>query len=276
MSKKVTIDNPSITSSIDKELAIFNALSQTQDSKRKRILLKIIDTAAGSLPWIGTILGAISDFKSEEEQIKNNNLYTAWLNEHRIKMTMLEETILNVLKRLNEFSDEINDRLESEEYLLIVRKSFKVWDNVETNEKRELVRKLLINASSNKIVQDDIIRLFLDWIEEYHEVHFSIIKHIRNNDGATRGDVWRALNGAIASEKSTEAGLYQLLFRQLSLGGLIIQKKKSTSIYGGAKRQTKKKKSAFDNNDRYELTSLGNTFIHYAMDEVVDKIENQG
>jgi hypothetical protein len=30
--------------------------------------------------------------------------------------------------------------------------------------------------------------------------------------------------------------------------------------------------SAFDNNERYELTELGKQFVHYAMTEIVAKI----
>jgi hypothetical protein len=36
-----------------------------------------------------------------------------------------------------------------------------------------------------RIVSDDIVRLFLDWIEAYHEAHFAVIREIHKNQGPT-------------------------------------------------------------------------------------------
>jgi len=258
---------------------IKQELVNSFESKRKRIFSKIFSAALGSIPWVGGFLSAMVNFKSDEGQVKNNHLYEEWLKEHTEKMKLLGEILIDVVKKLDEFSDEINDRLESEEYLQIIRKSFRIWDNADTFEKRELIRKLLTNAGTQKLVPDDLIRLFLDWINLYHEVHFAVIKAIYQKQGVTRSEIWQELNGTQVREDSMEADLFKLLIRDLSMGS-VIRQFRQTDYYGNFVKKTPKKtihsntyKSAFDEQEGYELTELGKQFVHYTMNEVVRKIE---
>jgi len=254
-------------------------LIKTHDTKRKRIFSKMFGAALGSIPWVGGLLSAMVDLKSGEGQVQKNELYEKWLDGHRRKLMTLAETLKQVMERLDEFPEEINERLESEEYLQIVRKSFKVWDNSDTVEKRDLVRKILTNSGANKLVPDDLLRLFLDWINVYHEVHFSIIKTIYQQSGITRYEIWQQLNGAQVREDSLEADLFKLLIRDLSTGS-VIRQHRETDYYGSLVKKPAKKgipssntmKSAFDNEDGYELTELGQQFVHYTMNEVVPRI----
>lgn len=268
-------------SKVDKSIEekIKSELSKTFDSKRKRIFTKIFSTALGSIPWVGGVLSAMIDFKSEEEQVKNNELYELWLSEHSKKIETLYETLFKIVTKIDEFSDDINERLESEEYLQIVRKSFKSWDNADTHEKKELIRKLLVNSGTQTLVHDDLIRLFLDWIDLYHEIHFSIIKIIYQNPGITRFNIWEKLSGKDVKENSMEADLFKLLIRDLSMGS-VIRQHREVDYYGNfVKSQSRSRgssnlmKSAFDNNERYELTELGKYFVHYTMNDIVKKIE---
>lgn len=121
------------------EEKIKEELIKSFDSKRKRIFSKIFGAALGSVPWVGGFLSAMNDLKADESQIKNNQLYQQWLEEHKKKMQSLAETLLQVMKRLDEFTEEIDDRLESEEFMQIVRKSFRSWDKSDTKDKREFV-----------------------------------------------------------------------------------------------------------------------------------------
>ncbi len=259
---------------------IKEELTASIQSKRKRIFSKIFGAALGSIPWVGGFLSAMTDFKSDEGQVKNNELYEQWLSEHTNKMRLLGETLVEVAKRLDDFPEEINERLESEEYLDIVRKSFRSWDNADTFEKRELIRKLLTNSGAHKLVPDDLIRLFLDWINLYHEIHFAVIKVIYQNPGVTRYEIWRELNGIPVRENSLEADLFKLLIRDLSMGS-VIRQHRQTDYYGNFIKKSKVNhssasntmKSAFDDQERYELTELGKQFVHYTMNEVVKKIE---
>jgi hypothetical protein len=266
-----------LNSSVDEKIQF--ELKKLYQSKRSKIISKIISAALGAVPWIGGFLSAAKEFKSDESVEKRNLLYEQWLEEHKKKMNILSETIFEVVARLNEFSDEIDERLESEEYLQIVKKSFRILEDSDTIEKRDLVRKLLTNAGAQKLVHDDLIRLFLSWINLYHEVHFSIIGAIYKETGLTRFDIWQELNGASVREDSSDADLYKLIFRDLSTGG-IIRQHKQTDYYGNFVKQPSRKnsnpsrvlKSAFDDQETYELTELGKQFVHYTMTEVVPRI----
>ena len=271
MEDKLSIIDTSI------EDRIKNELKTEPGSERDRIFSKFFGAALGGIPWVGSFLAAATDVHFDT-QGKNNLLYERWLEEHRNKMKLLGETLYEVVSRLNEFSEEINERLESEEYLQIVRKSFRVWDEADTYEKRELVRKLITNAGGQKLVADDLIRLFLDWLNLYHEVHFSIIKEVYQKRYVTRGEIWRELNGAQVRENSMEADLFKMLIRDLSTGG-VIRQVRETDYYGNFIKKPRAKtvntgvmKSAFDDNESYELTELGQNFVHYTMTELSTKI----
>ncbi|MEN2413084.1 hypothetical protein [Flavobacterium mesophilum] len=256
---------------------IKNELKTEPGSERDRIFSKFFSAALGGIPWVGGFLAATTDLHFDTQN-KNNLLYERWLEEHQNKMKMLGETLYEVVQKLNEFSEEINERLESEEYLQIVRKSFRTWDNADTFEKRDLVRKLLTNAGGQKLVADDLIRLFLDWLNLYHEVHFSIIKEIYQKQYTTRGEIWRELNGTQVRENSMEADLFKMLIRDLSTGG-VIRQARQTDYYGNFIKKPRTKsvntgilKSAFDDSEKYELTELGQSFVHYTMNELNTKI----
>jgi hypothetical protein len=261
------------------EEKIKEELIKSFDSKRKRIFSKIFGAALGSVPWVGGFLSAMNDLKADEVQVKNNELYQQWLEEHKTKMQALAETLLLVMKRLDEFSEEVNERLESEEYMQIVRKSFRSWDKSDTQEKRELVRKLLTNSGAYSTVPDDLIRLFLDWIDLYHEIHFAVIKVIYSKPGVTRFEIWKELNGKSVREDSLEADLFKLLIRDLSTGS-VIRQHRQTDYYGQFLKKPSKKstalsrtmKSAFDDGEGYELTELGQQFVRYTMNEIVPRI----
>jgi hypothetical protein len=73
------------------------------------------------------------------------------------------------------------------------------------------------------------------------------------------------------------------LIRDLSTGG-VIRQHRETDYHGNFIKKynpTRKgsgsetMKSAFDNEEEYELTQLGQQFVHYAMTELPPKIEFQ-
>ncbi len=128
----------------------------------------------------------------------------------------------------------------------------------------------------------DDVRLFLDWIENYHEAHFAVIREIHKNQGPTRYDIWASVYGkVIPRDDSAEADLYKMLIRDLSTGGVIRQARETD----GAGRFRKKTapprrmsttgvmESAFEDTKQYVLTELGKQFVHYTMNELVQRIE---
>ena len=249
--------------------------------------MMILGAALGAIPWIGNFLSGAVNFKSAEDQVKTNKLYEEWLKEHASKMAELRETLTNVLKRLDEFPEEINARLQSEEYLGIVRKAFRLWDTSDTMEKKDIIRKLITNAGAYQFISDDIIRLFLDWINTYHEIHFAVIKEIYQSAAITRHSIWAKLNGSSVREDSMEADVFKMLIRDLSMGGVIRQHRETNSWGEYVKKTPAKRKtsygnsfntykSAFDDEEYYELTQLGKQFVHYTMNEVVTRVGTEG
>jgi len=113
-------------------------------------------------------------------------------------------------------------------------------------------------------------------------MHFQVIGAIYNSNGITRGEVWKKIGKGPAREDSADADLYKLLFRDLSTGG-IIRQHRETDYYGNfiakpAQRRStgsgpKPPVSAFDEQEGYDLTELGQQFIHYAMSDLPLRIE---
>ncbi len=237
---------------------------------------RFVLAALGSIPWVGGVLGAIAALSAEMDQDKINELQKLWLQEHQEKIRDLGSTIDEILHWLDGFGEEVQKRIESPEYLNLVRKAFRSWDQADTLEKRQMIKKLLINAGAIKVCTDDLVRLFLTWIDSYHEVHFAVIKSIYDNPGSTRGEVWDEIHGEEVREDSAEADLFKLLIDDLSLGHVIGQQKlkdaMGNTIVGGKRTRPIRKgprpaTSAFDDTKGYEMTSLGGQFVQYVLED---------
>lgn len=254
-------------------------LSKINEKGKKATAIRFVGAVSSSLPWIGNLIGAMTALHAEKEQGKINQLQKIWLEEHESKLTKLKETINAIFSKLENFNQLDSERVQSEQYLTLVKKGFREWDNSETYEKKTYIKNLLTNAAiKDDITTDDLIRLFIDWISTYHETHFYIIKEIYNNKVITRKAIWSNINDAIPREDSLEADLYKLLIRDLSTGGLIRQHRE-TDNQGNFIPKSRKKKgnnftSAFDDSEGYELTELGKQFVQYAMEDISTEIES--
>jgi len=76
------------------------------------------------------------------------------LREHKEKLFDLGQTISDILNRLQNFDEEIKNRIESPSYLSLIRKGFRSWDQADTQEKRSLIKNLLTNAGGTKLCPD--------------------------------------------------------------------------------------------------------------------------
>lgn len=260
------------------EKDIQEQLSDITNSGNKKRISRFIISALSSIPWVGGFLGASAALHAEFEQSKVNEIQRLWLQEHQEKIEKLGQTIYEIVSRLEKFDSTVHERMESSEYQDIVKKGFRVWDNSDTDDKRELIKKLLANSCSSTLCTDDVIRLFIDWIGLYHEAHFSVIKEIYQNKKITRGQIWNKIKGTRPAENSAEADLYKMLIRDLSTGG-VIRQHRVTDYNGNFVKKTSHKPStstmtsAFDNIEPYELTELGKQFVHYAMTDIVPRLE---
>ncbi len=238
---------------------------------------------AGSIPVAGGIFSAMAGAWSEKEQEEVNKFFNCWLKMLQDEIKEKEATLIEILARLNLQDQKINERVHSKEYQSLVRKTFREWSGAESEEKRKFIRNILSNAAATDLTSDDVIRLFIDWINEYSELHFQVIGAIYNSGGISRGAIWTKIGKGNVREDSAEADLYKLLFRDLSTGS-IIRQHRETDYYGNfiTKTPTKRRpkgsgskpmKSAFDENELYELTELGQQFVHYAMSDLPLRIE---
>lgn len=271
-------DKPYVLS--DKEQAVLENLTGGNWKKYGRVAM----AALGAVPWVGSLISATATLSSENDAEKTNKLLILWVQEHEQQLRELVSTLQEMCARFESFGERIEERVQSPEYITLVRKTFKQWDAAETAEKKDLLKKLIINASGLSLAEDDLIRLFLDWIEKYHEFHFAVIREIFKNPGITRAGIWANLRGEVPREDSADADLFRLLIRDLSTGGVIRQARETD--YAGnfvkRERQTGTKgqghgrdtmESSFEDTKPYELTQLGREFVHYLMSDLVQQIE---
>lgn len=262
---------------------IRDELIKSSPSTKRKVFEKFVSAALGSIPWVGGFLSAAADFKFEEGDSREDNLQTQWLEEHTRKLQRLSETLNYIASRFEKLGDEIDERIQSEQYLDIVRKGFRTWDTADTDEKRKYIANLIANAGGTKLTSDDVIRLFIDWLDVYHEAHLAVIREIYQNPGSTRYDIWEAIYDGFPREDSAEADLYRLLISDLSVGR-VIRQARDTTADGQFLRKPRAKKSAFrpttmesafEDAKPYVLTELGKQFVHYAMSDVVRRIETE-
>ena len=276
-------DNPT-PSDNDKIVDRLRAeLAKSEPTRRRRIIEKFVLAALGSIPWVGGFLSAAASFKAEEETLKQDSMQTQWLEEHQQKISMLRDTLEEIRQRFESLGAGIEERIQSEEYLALVRKAFRTWDEADTQEKRRYIANIVTNAAGTRVCSDDVVRLFLDWLDLYHEVHFAVIREIFENPGATRFDIWSDLYGEIPREDSAEADLFRLMIRDLSTGGVIRQARDVNELGQFVRKRPQRSRrgsapttmeSAFEDTKPYVLTDLGKQFVHYTMNEVVARIED--
>lgn len=237
---------------------------------------------AGAVPFVGGVFSAIAGAWSEKEQDKVNRFFEHWVQMLQDELKEKEETIIEIMARLDLQDEEISKRIESKEYQSLVKKTFREWAGAESEEKRTYIRNILSNAAASQVSSDDVVRMYIDWLSTYSEMHFQVIAAIYNSDGITRGEIWRKIGKGNVREDSADADLYKLLIRDLSTGGIIRQHREIDHLGNFvAKPTTKRPKgsgkkppvSAFDESEGYDLTGLGKQFVHYAMSELPPKIE---
>lgn len=257
-------------------------LAGSEPTHRRRILEKFALAALGSIPWVGGFLSAAASYQAEEGSLKQDSLQTQWLEEHQQKIRLLRDTLEQIQQRFESLGATIEERIQSEEYLTLVRKAFRTWDEAATEEKRRYIKNIVTNSAGTRVCSDDVVRLFLDWLELYHEAHFSVIRAIFKNPGSTRFDVWTDLYGETPRENSAEADLFKLLIRDLSTGGVIRQEREVNQLGQFVRNRPQRARrpaapttmeSAFEDTKPYVLTELGKQFVHYTMNEVVTRIE---
>lgn len=245
-----------------------------------------MEIVGGLVPFAGGLFSAAASAWSEHEQDKANRFFTHWLKMLEDEIREKEKTILEIMARLDMHNEETTKRIESKEYQSLLKQTFRQWAGAESEEKRAYIRNILANAAACTLVSDDVVRLFIDWLGAYSELHFKVIAVVYRHaaDGISRGGVWSELGKEEVPENSADADLFKLLFRDLSTGG-VIRQHRDFDYHGNPIPKTPQRRpkgsgprpltSAFDDDDLYELTALGRQFVHYAMTDLPLKIQYQ-
>jgi hypothetical protein len=242
-----------------------------------------LQVVGGAVPFAGGLLSAIAGAWSEGEQEKVNRFIKHWMQMIADEIREKEETIVEIMARLDLNDERIAERVESREYQSILKKTFREWAGAESEDKRVLIRNILANAAASSMTSDDVIRMFVDWVGTFSVLHFKVVGAIYNSAGITRRAIWEKISKGPVREDSADADLFKLLVRDLSTGGIIRQhretdyagrflKKTPTRPQAVPTSANKVAKSAFDDGDAYELTELGEQFVHYAMTDLPPRI----
>lgn len=257
------------------EQAVLEAVFGGDFKKYARVAM----AALSAIPWVGSVISAAAALSAENDQGETNKLLFLWVKEHEVKLKELGETLRDIFVRFESFGETINERITSKEYITLVRKTFRIWDQAETFEKKEMLKKLITNAAAISISQDDLVRMFLEWIDKYHEFHFAVIREVYKEPGITRFEIWDKVRGNLPRDDSAEAHLFKLLISDLNLGEVIHQSKDVDSNGSYMKRKPQKRnpggtlQSAFEDTKPYVLTPLGAEFVHYVMSDLAPQIE---
>lgn len=264
---------------VSKENMTTEELEKALESNNAPKLARFALAAMGSIPFAGGVFSGIGGAWSEAEQEKINSVFRTWLKLQEEELEQIGKTLSEVLFRLDLHDEQIVKRIESKEFSSIVKKCFRDWSAGDSEDKRIKLRNLLANAASCNLTSDDVIKLFIEWIAKYSVVHFKVISIVYKNEMFTRYQIWSNMYGGKVREDSAEADLFKLVIQDLSMGHVIRQYRAVDSQGFFLKEQTvrkkttsKRMKSAFDDEKKYVLTSLGKQFVHYTMNEIVPRI----
>jgi len=203
-----------------------------EEGRTAKVIRGALQVASGAVPFAGGLFSAAAGAWSEHEQERVNKFFLHWIKMLEDEIREKERTILEIMARLDIHDEEIAKRIESKEYQSLLKKTFREWSGAESEEKRTYIRNILANAAASHLTSDDVVRLFIDWLKTYSELHFTVIAAIYNSGGISRGEVWDKIGKPRVREDSAEADLYKLLFRDLSTGGLSASTGKQLTMVG--------------------------------------------
>lgn len=269
--------------------ALVKALGRGKGTRWMRIAIQCVAgaisaaTGGAASMMIGAFAGGASGLAGawgETEQDGVNDLVRECLRQQREQVEDVTRNVMQILERLDLDDEETARRVEGPEYQGLLRRAFRQWTYVESEEKREHLRRLLTHAADPRVQQDDFIRLFIDWIGRYSELHFRVMKVVYQNTGLTRAQIWDEIHGQPVRDDSKEADIFKCLISDLSLGHVIRQERARTSSGAFLKQRKAPRRtgsspymtSAFEDGKAYEMTEIGRLFVHFTMTELVPKL----
>src|ERR1035437_9416932 len=177
-------------------------ITPPNEGSAPKVMRAALQVVGGAVPFAGGLFSAAAGAWSENEQAKANKFFTAWLKMLEDEIREKEKTILEIMARLDMHNEETTRRIESKEYQSLLKKTFREWSGAESEEKRQYIRNILSNAAATSLTSDDVVRLFIDWLKTYSEMHFHVIAAVYNSGGITRGGIWTKIGKLPAREDS--------------------------------------------------------------------------
>lgn len=118
-------------------------IEKSESRGPRRAVEKLVLAALSSIPWVGILVSAAKDIKADDDADRQNYLLKLWVEQHQRKLMDLGQMFQEVQSRFENFGNEIDERIESDAYLALIRKSFRVWDQSDTEKKRRMLGKSL-------------------------------------------------------------------------------------------------------------------------------------
>ena len=250
---------------------------------KKKAARAALNALGSAIPFVGGLVAAGVGYWSETEQEQVTRILKQWLQMLEDELREKGKTIAEIMARIDMRDDKVRERVESPEYQALLKKAFRNWSSIDTEYKRQRMRNILSNAAAAHTTSDDVVRLFIDWVNLYSDFHFEVVGEVYRNPGITRGEIWDNLGRPQVREDSADADLFKMLIRDLSTGSVLRQARETDGAGNFLRKASSRRsppgqaprtaKSAFDMTEPYVLTDLGAQFVHYAMEEVVAKIE---
>ncbi len=107
-----------------------------EEGKVAKYSRNALQAIGGAIPFAGGVFSAIAGAWSEGEQEKVNRFFEHWVHMLKDELKEKEETIMQIMARLNLQDEAISKRVESKEYQSLVKKTFREWAGAESEDKR--------------------------------------------------------------------------------------------------------------------------------------------
>jgi hypothetical protein len=232
--------------------------------------------AAAYMDENGPIEKALAQVISSNSKEKNDvvRLFAVWLKLQEEEIRSMGQMLADVVVQLDLKNKRIRTRIESAEYLRLVKKSFRNWSTAMSEMKQSMIKHLLVSAATLRLAPDPVLEIFIDWIDTYTDEHFSVVYALAAaRQPMSRLEVWQSMHEHIPAEDSADADMYKLVIHDLTTGHIIRQVREK-DYFGRFVRQTPAKRaptsalapvltSAFDDTKPYELTELGKQLVRY-------------
>ena len=169
----------------------------------------ITSAMGGSIAFLvgtgGGFIAAGMSIQNDQSQMETNQLHAACIKEVADTTAELKTTIAQILDSIKASDEEFAAKVEDPNYVALVRKAFTGWSRGQTQEKREIIRRLLSRAADMPNPDYSMFSLFFDWVSRYNELHFLLIRSLKEQGKATKFQIWKGMGGLRVRDDSADA-----------------------------------------------------------------------